>query len=108
MVYEKLIERDIWKPVSDKPVLLRGSSGTWDSYGVMHPCLLREEGAYRLSVVMDQAGGKNWQYSKTEIEFAEFLSSFCRALLEAEPDGYHDALQALLQASGGTAFIKHD
>ena len=48
MIYERLAERDIWKPVSERPVLLRGSAGAWDSYGVMHTCLLPGHDGYRL------------------------------------------------------------
>ena len=48
MIYEKLAEKDIWKPVSESPVLLRGRAGAWDSYGVMHTCLLPGDDGYQL------------------------------------------------------------
>lgn len=48
MVYERLTDTDCWEPVSPEPVLSRGPAGSWDSYGVMHACLLAGEGGYRL------------------------------------------------------------
>jgi len=48
MIFEKLTDKGIWRPVSEKPVLLRGGDGAWDSYGVMHACLLPGNDGYRL------------------------------------------------------------
>jgi len=41
-----------------------------------------------------------WQFSKEETEFADYLVQFAKMMIEAEGDGYHDALEALLTASG--------
>jgi hypothetical protein len=51
------------------------------------------------------AKGREWEYMSTEIEFAEYLERYARALLDASPREYHKALQNLLSATGSTAKI---
>ena len=41
-----------------------------------------------------------WQFSKEEMEFADYLVQFAAMMIEAEGDRYNDALEALLTASG--------
>jgi len=55
---------------------------------------------FALLLAMDAGKGKEWQYSKTEKEFAEYLTQFCQQLLNAEGAEYHGALSTLIQATG--------
>ncbi|MDD3398335.1 MAG: hypothetical protein PHW93_01895 [Candidatus Methanomethylophilaceae archaeon] len=41
-----------------------------------------------------------WQFSKEEMEFADYLLQFAAMMIEAEGDRYNDALEAMLTASG--------
>lgn len=63
---------------------------------------------YAFLLAMDQTGGKEWQYSKTEIDFASYLKDFANRLLKAEPKKYLEALKQLLAASGSTEEIEID
>ena len=58
--------------------------------------------AYAFLLILGKEANKEWQYDRTEKEFAQFLRDKVQALLDAEPDGYHEALQALLSATGST------
>ena len=44
--------------------------------------------------------GKEWQFTKEELDYGEYLSEFTKALLNSEPEDYKDAVQNLLTASG--------
>ena len=44
--------------------------------------------------------GKEWQFSREELDYGGYLSDFATRLLESPPEGYADALQNLLTASG--------
>ncbi len=48
---------------------------------------------------------KRWQFSAVETEFAEYLSGPLEHLLDAEPEQYDEALQAVLAATGSTERI---
>jgi hypothetical protein len=61
--------------------------------------------AYAFLIVFGKETSKKWQYDKTEIDFAGFILDKVKDLLEAEPDDYHEALQALLSATGSTERI---
>jgi hypothetical protein len=61
--------------------------------------------AYSFLLALGRESSKKWQYDKTEIDFASFLQDKAKALLEAEPEDYHEALQALLSATGSTERI---
>jgi len=51
-------------------------------------------------LAMGAAEGREWRYTATEREFSGYLESHARRLLEADPAGYHEALEELLQAAG--------
>jgi len=61
--------------------------------------------AYAFLMTLGKEASKKWQYDMTEIDFAAFLQDKARDLLEAKPEDYHDALQALLSATGSTERI---
>lgn len=63
---------------------------------------------YAFLLAMGQTRGKEWQYNKTEIDFASYLKDFASRLLNAEPKEYHKALKNLLAASGSTEKITLD
>ncbi len=44
--------------------------------------------------------GKEWQFTKEELDYGDYLSEFAKALLDSQPDEYKDAVQNLLTASG--------
>jgi hypothetical protein len=58
--------------------------------------------AYAYLLILGRETNKEWQYDRTEKEFAQFLRGKVQALLDATPEGYHAALQALLSATGST------
>jgi hypothetical protein len=64
--------------------------------------------AYAFLLHFGKGSDKRWQYSKIEIECAQFLEDYVKKLLESEPDSYHDSLQKILIASGSTEIIKKD
>ena len=61
--------------------------------------------AYAFLLALGRESSKKWQYDRTEIDFANFLQDKAKALLEAKPDEYHGALQAMLSATGSTERI---
>ena len=44
--------------------------------------------------------GKEWQFSKEELDYGNYLADFAKALLDSKPEEYKDAVQNLLTASG--------
>ncbi|UCH89134.1 MAG: hypothetical protein JSV49_00350 [Thermoplasmata archaeon] len=62
--------------------------------------------AFGFLLALNKGSSKKWQYTTTEIEFAQFLKKPVQSLLKAEPDDYHKALQELLRATGSTEEIK--
>ncbi len=44
--------------------------------------------------------GKEWHYSRNEMDFAEFLMPVARRLLEAEGEEYHRTLEELMASAG--------
>lgn len=44
--------------------------------------------------------GREWQFTREELDYGCYLADFARALLDAKPEDYADALQNLLTASG--------
>ncbi len=44
--------------------------------------------------------GKEWLFTKEELDYGRYLSEFSKSLLDAEPDNYKEALQNLMTASG--------
>jgi hypothetical protein len=49
--------------------------------------------------------GKRWQFSKEEAEFANYIKPAAKRFLEASPDEYAAALQALISSTGSTEKI---
>jgi hypothetical protein len=58
--------------------------------------------AYSFLLALDQGASKKWQYTKTEIDFAQFLKDPAHRLLKSKPGEYHENLQSLLSATGST------
>jgi hypothetical protein len=58
--------------------------------------------AYAFLLALEQGASKKWQYTKTEIDFAQFLKEPASKLLNSGPEEYHDNLQGLLSATGST------
>ena len=61
--------------------------------------------AYAFLLSLGKEAAKKWQYDRTEMDFAAFLKDKAKDLLEAKSDGYHEALQAILSATGSTELI---
>jgi hypothetical protein len=61
--------------------------------------------AYAFLLTLGKESSKKWQYDRNEIDFANFLQDKAEALLKAKPGEYHEALQALLSATGSTERI---
>lgn len=61
--------------------------------------------AFAFLLALKKGSSKKWQYTNTEIEFAQFLQKPALKLLKAEPEEYHESLQTLLQATGSTEII---
>ncbi len=64
--------------------------------------------AYAFLLALDQGAGKKWQYTKTEIDFAQFLKEPASQLLTSDPEDYHEKLQNLLSATGSTKKLDLD
>ena len=56
--------------------------------------------AYGFLVALGRGAAHAWQFSSTEQEFGAALSERAKELLHAPADGYHDALDRLLQSAG--------
>lgn len=61
--------------------------------------------AYAFLLALDRGSGKKWQYTRTEIDFAQYLKGPVQKLLKAEPVDYHRKLQNVLSATGSTEKI---
>ena len=44
--------------------------------------------------------GKEWQFTKEELDYGDYLAEFAKVLLDSQPEDYKDAVQNLLTASG--------
>lgn len=64
--------------------------------------------AYAFLLALKQGASKKWQYTKTEIDFAQFLKEPALKLLDSKPKDYHDKLQSLLSATGSTKRLTKD
>lgn len=60
---------------------------------------------YAFLQALGAAEGKDWQFTKEQLDFGRFLKDYAVKLMESEGDGYHDSLQDLLRASGSTQEI---
>ena len=62
--------------------------------------------AYAFLLALGKAEDVKWKYKKIEIESGEFLKDYAEKLLNSKPQGYHAALQDLINAAGHTEEIK--
>jgi len=60
---------------------------------------------YAFLLALDSATGKEWQFTKEQLDFGQFLKDYAGKLIGSEGDEYHDSLQELLRASGSTQQI---
>ncbi|MCK4444832.1 MAG: hypothetical protein KAW09_09825, partial [Thermoplasmata archaeon] len=60
---------------------------------------------YAFLLVLDSATGKEWQFTKEQLDFGVFLKDYAEKLIVSEGDNYHESLQELLKASGSTQKI---
>ena len=51
-------------------------------------------------LALDSLKGKEWQFTKEELDYGKYLSAFAKSLLIAKPENYTEKLQSLLTASG--------
>ncbi|MDD1768501.1 MAG: hypothetical protein LUQ55_00785 [Methanomassiliicoccales archaeon] len=56
--------------------------------------------SYGFLIAVGESEGKAWQFTKEEMDFGSYLSTFASKLLQSDGDEYHDALQLIVQASG--------
>lgn len=49
---------------------------------------------------MNSIKGKEWLFTKEELDYGNYLSDFSKSLLEVDPENYIEVLQNLLTASG--------
>lgn len=60
---------------------------------------------YAFLHALGSAEGKDWQFTKEQLDFGRFLKDYAQKLMESEGDEYHESLQSLLRASGSTQEI---
>ncbi len=60
---------------------------------------------YAFLLALDSATGKEWQFTKEQLDFGQFLKDYADTLMASEGDDYHNSLQELLKASGSTQKI---
>jgi hypothetical protein len=60
---------------------------------------------YAFLLALDSASGKEWQFTKEQLDFGRSLKDYAQKVMEAEGEDYHESLQDLLKASGSTQKI---
>ncbi len=60
---------------------------------------------YAFLLALDAATGKEWQFTKEQLDFGVFLKDYAEKLIVSEGENYHESLQELLKASGSTQKI---
>ena len=58
--------------------------------------------AYGFLAAAGEAEGKNWQFTKEEVDYGLYLKDFAFRMLEGEGDDYDEAMRTLLSASGSS------
>ncbi len=58
--------------------------------------------AYGFLAAVGESEGRNWQFTKEEIDFGNYLKAFAATMLEAQGNEYDGALRNLLTASGSS------
>ncbi len=58
--------------------------------------------AYGFLAAVGEAEGRNWQFTKEEKDYGDYLKAFAAAMLEAHGNEYDDALRNLLTASASS------
>lgn len=51
-------------------------------------------------LALDSLKGKEWLFTKEELDYGKYLATFAKSLLIAKPENYTEKLQSLLTASG--------
>jgi hypothetical protein len=62
--------------------------------------------SYGFLVAVGDSEGKAWQFTKEEMDFGSYLSTFASRLIKSDGDEYHDSLQLLVQTSGSIEQIE--
>ncbi len=62
--------------------------------------------SYGFLVAVGESEGKSWQFTKEEMDFGSYLSTFVSKFLQSEGEEYHESLQLLIQASGSIERIE--
>jgi len=55
---------------------------------------------------LDSLKGKEWQFTKEELDYGKYLADFAQALLDSPAEGYADSLQNFLTASGSEETVR--
>ncbi len=58
-----------------------------------------------LLLAIDSLKGKEWLFTKEELDYGKYLGEFCKSLLECDEKLYKEALQNLLTASGSGVVV---
>jgi len=62
--------------------------------------------SYAFLAAVGEGQSRSWQFTREEMDFGTYLAPFAQRLMEATGDGYHEALQLLLEASGNGETLK--
>ena len=49
---------------------------------------------------LDRLKGKEWLFTKEELDYGKYLSTLSKTLLDADAENYEESLQNLMTASG--------
>lgn len=60
---------------------------------------------YAFLLALDSATGREWQFTKEQLDFGRFLRRYAEKLMKSEGEEYHSSLEQLLRASGSTQEI---
>lgn len=56
--------------------------------------------SYAFLAAVGEGQSRGWQFTKEEMDFGTYLAPFAQRLMGEKGEGYHEALQLLLEASG--------
>jgi len=99
--YERLAREAGWVDRVAREHRARGDAGAERAIVQTLPREGKERGlAYGLLLALGRGASHAWQFSPTEKEFGQALEPQARALFAAPADGYHAALDRLLQSAG--------
>jgi hypothetical protein len=99
--YDRLAREAAWVDRVAREHRTRGDVGAERAIVQTLPREGKERGlAYGLLLALGRGSAHAWQFSPTEKEFGQALEPQARALFGAPTDGYHAALDRLLQSAG--------